>query len=137
MLKTRKALVSLAAAAALGSLAASALAAEPADKREAMKPKHLAQLEETASTRADFERIARLYELRAEMLEEKALRHQRLEQRYAAAPASLLAKRGTAWNTPKRQRQLGRTAHQQVAAARARATVYLAKAEAPLAAANF
>ena len=129
MLTTRKALLNLAAAAALGSLASSAFAEEAADNKEAMKPKHLAQLEETASTSADFERLAHLYELRAEMLDEKAVRHQRLEKRYAAAPASLLAKRGTAWNTPKRQRQLGRTARKQAAEARQMATAYLATAD--------
>ena len=136
MLTTRKALLNLVAAAALGSLASSAFATEAADTKQAMKLKHLAQLEETASTSADFEQIARLYELRAEMLVEKAVRHQRLEKRYAAAPASLLAKRGTAWNTPKRQRRLGQTARKQAAEAREMAKVYLAKVNAALTAAD-
>lgn len=136
MLTTRKALLNLVAAAALGSLASSAFATEAAGTKQAMKLKHLAQLEETASTSADFEQIARLYELRAEMLVEKAVRHQRLEKRYAAAPASLLAKRGTAWNTPKRQRRLGQTARKQAAEAREMAKVYLAKVDAALTAAD-
>lgn len=136
MLTTRKALLNLVAAAALGSLASSAFATEAAGTKQAMKLKHLAQLEETASTSADFEQIARLYEFRAEMLVEKAVRHQRLEKRYAAAPASLLAKRGTAWNTPKRQRRLGQTARKQAAEAREMAKVYLAKVDAALTAAD-
>jgi len=129
MLKTRKALLNLVAAAAVASLASSAFAVETADSKEAIKLKNLAKLEETASTSADFERIARLYEIRAEMLDEKVVRHQRLEQRYAAAPASLLAKRGTAWNTPKRQSRLARTADKQAAEARAMARVYLARVD--------
>ena len=130
MLITRKALLNLAAAAALASLASSALAADATNTKGAIKLKNLAQLEETASTSDDFERIARLYEIRAEMLDEKVARHQRLEKRYAAAPASLLAKRGTAWNTPKRQRRLAWTAGKQAAEARAMARVYLAKVDA-------
>ncbi len=131
---TRKTLLNLVAAAALGSFASSAFAVEIADTKEAMKLKNLAKLEEIASTSADFERIARLYEFRAERLDEKVARHQRLEKRYAAAPASLLAKRGTAWNTPERQRQLARTASKQAADAREMAGVYLAKADAAIAA---
>ncbi len=106
MLTTRKSLLNLVAAAALGSLASSAFAVDIGDKKEAMKLKRLADLEETASTSAEFERIARLYKLWAEMLDEKVDCHQRLEKRYAAAPTSLLAKLGTAWNTPKRARWL-------------------------------
>ena len=136
MLTTRKSLLNLVAAAALGSLASGAFAVEIADKQEAMKLKNLAKLEETASTSAEFERIARLYELRAEMLDDKVDRHQRLEKRYAAAPASLLAKRGTGWNTPKRQRQLARTASKQAAEAREMASAYLAKADAAFTAAD-
>ena len=132
MLTTRKALLNLVVAAALGSLVSGAVAEETADQKEAMNLKRLAQLEETASTSADFKRIARLYQLRAETLDEKAVRHERLEKRYAAAPASLLAKRGTAWNTPKRQRQLGRTARKQAGEAREMATVFLAKADSAL-----
>lgn len=136
MLTTRKSLLNLVAAAALGSLASGAFGVDIADKKAAMKLKSLAKLEETASTSAEFERIARLYELRAEMLDEKVDLHQRLEKRYAAAPASLLAKRGTAWNTPKRQRKLARTAGKQAAEARAMASAYLAKADAALTAAD-
>ena len=129
MLTTPKALLNLVAAAALASLVTSAFAAETPDKNEAIKLKNLAKLEETASTSADFERIARLYEIRADMLDEKVIRHQRLEKRYAAAPASLLAKRGTAWNTPKRQRRLAQTARKQAAEARTMASVYLARVD--------
>lgn len=132
MLTTRKSLLHLVAAVALGSLAANAVTVETADKKEAVKLKNLARLEETASTSADFKRIAHLYELRAERLDERVARHQRLEKRYAAAPASLLAKRGTAWNTPKRQRQLARTARKQAAEARKMSGVCLAKAESAL-----
>ena len=134
MLTTRKALLNLVVAAALGSLVSGAVAEETADQKEAMNLKRLAQLEETASTSADFKRIARLYEFRAERLDERVARHERLEKRYAAAPASLLAKRGTAWNTPKRQRRLARTARRQAAEARKMAGVFFAKAESALAA---
>ena len=134
MLTTRKTLLNLFAAVALASLVSSAFAAVTEDSNEAIKLKHLAQLEETAATSADFERIARLYKFRAEMLDEKVDRHQRLEKRYAAAPASLLAKRGTAWNTPKAQRRLGQMARKQAAEAREMARVYLAKANSALAA---
>ncbi len=129
MLKTHNTLLNLVAAATLASLASSAFAAEPADKKKAIKLKSLAKLEETASTSADFEHIARLYEVRADVLDEKVVRHQRLEKRYAAAPASLLAKRGTAWNTPERQRRLARAARKQAAESRAMANAFLAKAD--------
>ena len=129
MLKTHNTLLNLVAAATLASLASSAFAAEPADKKKAIKLKNLAKLEETASTSADFEHIARLYEVRADVLDEKVVRHQRLEKRYAAAPASLLAKRGTAWNTPERQRRLARAARKQAAESRAMANAFLAKAD--------
>ena len=132
MLTTRKSLLNLVAAVALGSLAANAVPVGTAVKKEAIKLKNLAKLEETASTSADFKRIARLYELRAERLDERVARHQHLEKRYAAAPASLLAKRGTAWNTPKRQRQLARTARKQAAEARKMASVFFAKADSAL-----
>ncbi len=122
MLTIRNTLWNLVAAAALASLAASAFAVETADQSEAIKLKSLAQLEERATTSADFERLARLCEIRAAMLDEKAVRHQRLEKRYAAA---LLAKRGTAWNTPQRQRRLAQAARQQAAESRAMASGYL------------
>ena len=128
MLKTRNTVLNLVAAASLASLASSAFAAETADKNEAIKLKNLAKLEETASTSGEFEHIARLYEIRADMLDEKVVRHQRLEKRYAAAPASLLAKRGTAWNTPERQRRLARAARKQAAESRAMASAHLAMA---------
>ena len=135
MLTTRKHLLTLMAAAALGSLASSALAVETRAEKEAIQLRNLARLDETAATRADFEQIARLYELRAEWLDEKVARHERLEKRFAAAPASLIAKRGTAWNTPKRQRRLAHTARDQAAAARELAGEYRERAaSAPIAA---
>ena len=122
------ALTSAAAGVALVLLSSAALSAAPIEKKE-LKPGELSRLEEKAESAADYAQLARLYQLRAEMLEEKVLRHERLEQRYAAAPASLLAKRGTAWNTPKRQRQLARSAAEQAQVARDMATSYLAKAD--------
>ena len=135
MLTTRKHLLILMAAAALGGLAPGALAVETEDEERAIQLRNLARLEESAATRADFEHLARLYELRAAWLDEKVARHERLEKRFAAAPASLLAKRGTAWNTPQRQRRLAGAARDQAAEARELAGVYRDKAaSAPVAA---
>ncbi len=118
----------LSSLAALIVFGAAVLEAAPVDKRD-LDIKNLSQLEERAESAGDHQQLARLYQLRAEMLEEKAQRHKRLEKRYAAAPASLLAKRGSAWNTPKRQRQLARIAERQASDARRAVAAYTAKAE--------
>ena len=127
MQKTHKLLLNLAASFAFLGLASGAFAAEAVDKKD-LKLKNLAQLEESAKTPADHKRLAHLYSLRADMLQEKVVRHGKLEKRYAAAPKSLLAKRGSGWNTPKRQRQLAETARKQAADARQMSATYLARA---------
>ncbi len=99
-----------------------------ADKRD-LDPKRLAALAESAESAEDLQQVARLYEQRAEMLDEKALRHVRLEQRYAAAPKSLIAKRSHGWNTPARQRQLAASARNEAETARELSRVHLAKAD--------
>ena len=125
MMSIRTALMSLAAGLALVHYVPAALAVEPVNKKQ-LKVEKLSKLEKSADSTADYQRLARLYRLRAEMLEEKVERHERLTQRYAATPASLLAKRGTAWNTPGRQRQLANAAREQAKQARERAGTYLA-----------
>ena len=98
------------------------------DKRD-LDPKRLANLAESAESAKDFLNVSEMYERRAQMLEEKAERHVRLEQRYAAAPKSLLAKRGRGWNTPERQRQLAQSAREDAAAAWELARNYTARAD--------
>lgn len=99
-----------------------------ADKRD-LDPKRLATLAESADSAEDYRNVAMLYEQRAEMLDEKAQRHDRLEQRYAAAPKSLIAKRGHGWNTPDRQRQLAEKAREDARDARDLAQHHLAQAD--------
>ena len=114
------------------ALAAAILTLVPAmtagDKRD-LDPKRLATLAESAESAQDFQNVAELYEQRAQMLDEKADRHARLEQRYAAAPKSLLAKRGHGWNTPGRQRQLAQAAREDAMAARELARTHTARAD--------
>lgn len=114
------------------ALAAAVLILVPAmtavEKRE-LDPKRLAALAESAESPEDFRNVAELYERRAQMLDEKAERHDRLEQRYAAAPKSLIAKRGHGWNTPGRQRQLAAAAREDAESARRLAQVQTAKAD--------
>lgn len=126
MPNTRTTLLCIAAL-ALGSIAQAAFGAEIVDKND-LKLKNLKGLEERADSTADYEHLARLYGLRAEMLDEKIEHHMRLEHHYAAAPAVLLAKRGTAWNTPKRQRQLAWSAWKRAQQSRERSAACLAKA---------
>ena len=99
------------------------------DSRD-LDSKRLASLAEAAESAEDFREVSRLYELRAQMLEEKAQRHERLEERYAAAPKSLLAKRGHGWNTPDRQRDLAAKALEDAKNARVLAQRTLARADA-------
>ena len=113
---------------ALLALAAPLAAVEPFPASD-LKAKNLAQLEEQAKTADDWRELARMYEARAEMLTETAQNHDRLEQRYASAPKSLIAKRGHAWNTPKRQAQMAKQARQEAAEARESAAVFLAHAD--------
>ena len=114
------------------ALAAAVLIVVPAmhagEKRD-LDPKRLATLAEQAETAADFGNLAELYEQRAAMLEDKAARHDQLEQRYAAAPRSLIAKRGHGWNTPARQRQLSAAARKDAQAARELARTNMARAD--------
>ena len=115
-----------------GAMALTGFAA-PANADEVSKKdlneKRLAQMAEQADDAEDFRQLSRLYELRAEMLEQKAERHDRLQQRYAAAPKSLLAKRGHGWNTPGRQEQLADAARDDAADARRLAGVHVARAD--------
>lgn len=111
------------------ALAGPLSAMEPFSKDE-LKAKNLAQLEEKAKTPEDWRILGQMYEARAEMLAEKAARHDRLEQRYASAPKSLIAKRGHGWNTPKRQAQMAEKAREEAAEARQEAAIYLARADA-------
>lgn len=110
-------------------LAATAAPAAEAYTKQDLKEKNLARLEESANGEADYRELARMYEARAEMLEEKVARHEKLEQRYASAPKSLIAKRGHGWNTPGRQAQLAKQARQDLEEARQMTQQYLAKAE--------
>jgi hypothetical protein len=114
------------------ALAAAVLTLVPAmtagDKKD-LDPKRLSSLAEAAQTAEDYRNVAMLYEQRADMLEEKAERHDRLEQRYASAPKSLIAKRGHGWNTPGRQRQLAEKARDGAKAARELAQVHMAQAD--------
>lgn len=121
-------MMQFALAGALLALATPLSAMEPFSKQE-LKPKNLLQLEEQAKTAEDWRTIAQMYEARAEMLTEKAQRHDKLEKRYASAPKSLIAKRGHGWNTPKRQAQMAEKARQEAAEARAAAAVHLARAD--------
>lgn len=105
------------------------IAAQPFSKDE-LKPKNLAQLEERASTSQDWQTLAQMWQSREDMLLEKAERHDRLEQRYASAPKSLIAKRGHGWNTPHRQAKMADKARADAAAAGERASVLLARADA-------
>ncbi len=91
--------------------------------------KRLATLAESAESEGDFRELGQIYEQRAEMLDEKAARHDRLEQRYSNAPKSLIAKRGYGWNTPRRQRDMAAAARKEAAEARRMAQVHLAKAD--------
>lgn len=111
------------------ALAGPLSAMEPFSKDE-LKAKNLAQLEETAKTPEDWRVLGQMYEARAEMLLEKAARHDRLEQRYASAPKSLIAKRGHGWNTPKRQARMADRAREEAAEARQEAAIYLARSDA-------
>jgi len=114
------------------ALAAAVLTLVPAmtagDKKD-LDPKRLSALAEAAQTAEDYRNVAVLYEQRADMLDEKADRHDRLEQRYASAPKSLIAKRGHGWNTPGRQRQLAAKAREGAKAARELAQVHMAQAD--------
>lgn len=110
------------------ALAGPLSAMEPFSKDE-LKAKNLAQLEEKAKTPEDWRILGQMYEARAEMLTEKAARHDRLEQRYASAPKSLIAKRGHGWNTPKRQAQMADRAREEAVEARQEAAIYLARAD--------
>ena len=84
---------------------------------------------ESADSAEDFRELGQLYQQRAVMLDEKAERHDRLEQRYASAPKSLIAKRGHGWNTPKRQAELAAKARQDAEDARRMAETHLAQAD--------
>ena len=126
---TRKfAMMHLFAGAAMLLLASPLAAMEPYSKKD-LDPKNLSRLEEQAQTADDWTNLGQMYERRAEMLEEKAERHKKLEQRYASAPKSLIAKRGRGWNTPKRQAQLALKAGRGAQQAREAAAVHLARAE--------
>lgn len=109
--------------------AATAVSAADGYSKKDLKEKNLARLEESAASESDYRELARMYEARAEMLEDKVARHERLEQRYAAAPKSLIAKRGHAWNTPGRQEQLASKARKELQEARRMTQQYLAKAD--------
>jgi hypothetical protein len=115
--------------AAFSLVATDLVAAQPFSNDE-LKTKNLAQLEERARSVEDWRTLAQMWEARADMLETKAERHDRLEQRYASAPKSLIAKRGHAWNTPKRQAQLAEKARAEAELANDRAAVFIARADA-------
>ena len=95
-----------------------------------LKTKNLAQLEESARTSQDWQTLAQLWESREAALLEKAKRHDELEQRYASAPKSLLAKRGHSWNTPRYQAELADKSRAEAKLAAERAAVYVARANA-------
>lgn len=103
------------------------IAAQPFSKGE-LKVENLAQLEERARTSQDWQTLAQMWESREAMLLEKAERHDRLEQRYASAPKSLIAKRGHSWNTPHRQAALADKARAEADVAGRRAAVFVARA---------
>ena len=117
----------------LTSLAAFAVSVTPAmaERPEAKdpNPKTLALLEERAESPGDYRELGALHERRAETLEEKAARHDRLAKRYASVPASLLAKRGRSWDTPRRQKELAREARHEAAEARRQAESFYARAD--------
>jgi len=126
---TRKfAMTLMSAGAAMVLLAAPLAAIEPYSEKD-LDPKNLSRLEEQAKTADDWTVLGQMYQRRAAMLEKKAERHDQLEQRYASAPKSLIAKRGHGWNTPKRQARLARTARRGAEQAREAATVHLAYAK--------
>ncbi|MBI1354150.1 MAG: hypothetical protein GC160_07375 [Acidobacteria bacterium] len=125
-LKSSMMRIFLVGVAALATTTLSAM--EPYSKKD-LDPKNLARLEENATTPHDWREIARMYEARAKMLFEKAERHDRLQQRYAAAPKSLIAKRGHGWNTPKRQAELAAQAREEATEARRVAESYMARAD--------
>lgn len=114
---------------ALALAATPLVAAQPFSKNE-LKVENLAQLEERAQSPEDWRTLAQMWESREAMLKEKAARHDRLEQRYASAPKSLIAKRGHAWNTPRRQAQLADKARTEAALAAKRAAVFVARVDA-------
>jgi len=95
-----------------------------------LKTKNLAELEERAQTAQDWQTLAQMWESRQEALLAKAARHDQLEQRYASAPKSLIAKRGNGWNTPRRQAELADKARADAAVAGERADVFVARADA-------
>jgi hypothetical protein len=114
---------------ALALVATPLIAAQPFSDDE-LKAKNLAQLEERAKSPEDWRTLAQMWESREAMLMEKAARHDRLEQRYASAPKSLIAKRGHAWNTPRRQAQLADKARAEAELAAERAAVFVARVDA-------
>ena len=124
MLKSSK-IVRYALAAALLSFVPAMTAGEKSE----LDPKRLAALAESAESASDYQELGRLYEKRAAMLDEKAERHERLEKRFDTVPASLIAKRGYAWDTPRRQRDLASKARREAAEAREMAEVHTARAE--------
>lgn len=95
-----------------------------------LKTKNLAQLEERARTAQDWRTLAQLWESREAALLKKAERHDQLEQRYASAPKSLIAKRGNGWNTPRRQAELADKARAEAELAAERAAVFVARVDA-------
>jgi hypothetical protein len=95
-----------------------------------LKTKSLAQLEERARTAQDWQTLAQLWESREAALLEKAANHDRLKQRYASGPKSLIAKRGNSWDTPRRQAELAAKARTEAALAGDRAAVLFARADA-------
>lgn len=113
--------------AALLVFAAQLAAMQPYSEKD-LDPKNLARLEEQAKTPDDWRVLSDMWEHRANMLEEKAQRHEQLRERYAAGPKSLIAKRGQAWNTPKRQAFLAKKARSESIEARQTAEVFLARA---------
>jgi hypothetical protein len=115
--------------AALALATTNLFAAQPFSEAQ-LDPKNLAQLEERAQTPEEWRTLAQMWEARAAMLQEKAERHDRLEQRYAAAPKSLIAKRGQSWNTPKRQAELAEKARTEAQLATERAGVFIARVDA-------
>lgn len=97
--------------------------------QDELKPKNLAQLEESAQTPEDWKTLAQMWESREAALLRKAERHDQLKQRYASAPKSLIAKRGGGWNTPKRQAELAKNARADAEFAGERAAELLARAD--------
>ena len=89
----------------------------------------LAIRKKSAESAQDFRRLGEFYQRRTGMLEEKAAKHEWLQKRYAAAPASLLTKQGNGWNTPRRQRQLTEMARRKAEEARQLAQIHFARAD--------